>query len=140
VGDLNRAYRAERALHEVDFEAAGFAWIDCNDWESSVISFVRRAHDPHDFVVVVLNWTPVVRFSYRIGVPEAGYYRELLNTDAGIYGGGNMGNEGGVASEPIPAHGHAQSIVLTLPPLGGLLLKLTRTSPSAPPTPPPTPA
>ena len=140
VADLNHTYRVEPALSEVDFEGAGFSWIDCNDADSSVISFIRRARDPQDFVAVVLNWTPVVRFSYRIGVPEPGYYRELINTDAGVYGGGNMGNEGGAASEPIPAHGHAQSIVLTLPPLGGLLLKPVRTAPSAPPTPLPTPA
>ncbi len=140
VADLNHIYRAEPALYEVDFEGGGFSWIDCNDWDSSVISFIRRARDPQDFVVVALNWTPVVRFSYRIGVPEPGYYRELMNSDAGLYGGGNVGNEGGVASEPIPAHGHAQSLVLTLPPLGGLLLKPVRTSPSATPIPLPTPA
>ena len=140
VADLNHIYRAERALYEVDFEGGGFSWIDCNDWDSSVISFVRRARDPQDFVVVALNWTPIVRFSYRIGVPEPGYYRELMNSDAGLYGGGNMGNEGGVTSEPVPAHGHAQSVVLTLPPLGGLLLKPIRTSPSETPTPLPTPA
>jgi len=122
VGDLNRVYREERSLHEVDFEPAGFSWIDCNDLESSVISLIRRARDPHDWVAVVLNWTPIVRRDYRIGVPEPGYYRELINTDASLYGGGNVGNQGGVATEDVPAHGHAQSIRLTLPPLGGLLL------------------
>jgi 1,4-alpha-glucan branching enzyme len=140
VADLNHAYRAERALHEVDFEGSGFSWIDCNDWDSSVISFVRRARDPRDFVVAVLNWTPVVRHGYRIGVPEPGFYRELLNSDAGWYGGSNLGNEGGVLSEPVPAHGQLQSIVLTLPPLGGLLLKPTRTWSEAPPIPLPPPA
>jgi 1,4-alpha-glucan branching enzyme len=127
VADLNRMYRREPALYEVDFEAAGFSWIDCNDWDSSVISFVRRARDPQDFVIAVLNWTPVPRYDYRIGVPEPGYYEELLNTDAGYYGGGNVGNEGGVLAEDVPAHGHAQSLKLTLPPLAGLLLKRART-------------
>jgi 1,4-alpha-glucan branching enzyme len=88
-----------------------------------VISLIRRARDPHDWVAVVLNWTPIVRRDYRIGVPEPGYYRELINTDASLYGGGNVGNQGGVATEDVPAHGHAQSIRLTLPPLGGLILK-----------------
>jgi 1,4-alpha-glucan branching enzyme len=135
VTDLNHAYVGEPALHEVDFDPSGFAWIDCNDWESSVISFVRRARQASDFVVAVLNWTPVPRHSYRIGVPEAGFYREIVNTDAGWYGGGNVGNAGGVSSEPVAAHGHAQSVVLTLPPLGGLLLKPARPWRGAPPIP-----
>ena len=74
-------------------------------------------------MVVVLNWTPLVRQGYRVGVPEPGYYRELLNSDAVTYAGSNVGNEGGRASEPVPAHGHAQSLLLTLPPLGALFLK-----------------
>jgi len=126
MADLNRVYRHEAALHEVDFDPAGFSWIDCNDWDSSVISFVRRAHNPRDFVVAVLNWTPIVRTGYRIGVPEAGYYREILNSDAGLYGGSNVGNEGGVETEPVAAHGHMQSLSLTLPPLAALLLKPDR--------------
>jgi 1,4-alpha-glucan branching enzyme len=129
VEDLNRLYTREAALHEVDFEPAGFSWIDCNDYESSVISFVRRARDPRDFVVAVLNWTPIVRYGYRVGVPEPGLYQELLNSDAAPYGGGNVGNAGAVATEPIPAHGYQQSVNLTLPPLAGLLLKLSRTEP-----------
>jgi 1,4-alpha-glucan branching enzyme len=140
VADLNQAYRAERSLHEMDFEGAGFSWIDCNDADSSVISFIRRARDPEDFVVAVLNWTPVVRYDYRIGVPAPGFYRELINTDAGWYGGSNFGNEGGVRSDPIPAHGYAQSIALSLPPLAGLLLKPIRTSREALPIPIPPPA
>jgi 1,4-alpha-glucan branching enzyme len=140
VADVNRTYRREPALYEVDFDGSGFSWIDCNDADSSVISFVRRARDPRDLLVVVLNWTPVVRYGYRIGVPEPGFYRELLNSDAGWYGGSNSGNEGGVWSEPVPAHGHAQSIVLSLPPLGGLWLKPIRSVPGAPPIPAPPPA
>jgi 1,4-alpha-glucan branching enzyme len=128
VADLNHLYAAEPALHEVDFEPAGFDWIDCNDHEASVVSFLRRARDPEDFVVAVLNWTPVVRGGYRVGVPEPGFYRELLNSDAALYGGANVGNAGGVHTEPVVAHGHAQSVVLTLPPLAGLLLRRDRPS------------
>jgi 1,4-alpha-glucan branching enzyme len=123
VADLNGLYRREPALHQVDFEPAGFDWIDCHDYESSVISLIRRARDPRDWIVVVLNWTPIVRRGYRIGVPEAGFYRELLNSDASVYFGSNAGNEGGVEAAPIPAHGRPFSIDLTLPPLGGLILK-----------------
>ncbi len=121
--DLNHLYTAQPALYQEDFAPEGFAWIDCNDHEASVISFMRRATDLDDAVVAVFNWTPVVRRGYRIGVPEPGYYQELLNSDADAYGGGNVGNEGGRHAEDVPAHGHAQSLVLTLPPLAGLLLK-----------------
>jgi 1,4-alpha-glucan branching enzyme len=123
VRDLNHTYAAEPALHEVDFDAAGFQWIDCNDSENSVVSLIRRAKNGADFVVAVLNFTPVPREGYRIGVPEGGIYRELLNSDADFYGGGNVGNAGGVAAEPIAAHGFDYSIDLRLPPLGFLLLK-----------------
>jgi 1,4-alpha-glucan branching enzyme len=125
VRDLNDVYTKEAALHEVDFEPAGFQWIDCNDYESSVISLVRRARDGRRFVVVVLNFTPVVRTDYRIGVPEPGYYKERLNSDAVWYGGGNVGNEGGLYADPIPAHGHSQSLRLTIPPLAGLIFTLS---------------
>ncbi|HEY5275660.1 MAG TPA: 1,4-alpha-glucan branching protein GlgB, partial [Coriobacteriia bacterium] len=94
VRDLNDCYQREHALHEVDFEPAGFEWIDCSDHESSVVSFIRRARDPKDFVVMVMNFTPVPREDYIIGVPEAGRYLELLNSDAGSYGGGDLGNAG----------------------------------------------
>ena len=123
VQDLNRLYRAEAALHQVDYSPAGFQWIDCNDWDSSVISFLRRARDPQDFAVFVSNFTPVVRRGYRVGVPRGGFYREQINTDAAIYGGGNVGNAGNVLAEAIPAHGHAHSLVLTLPPLTTLVLR-----------------
>jgi len=126
VRDLNQVYQREAALHEVDGEPAGFAWIDCNDNENSVVSFMRRARDPRDFVVIALNFTPVPRPGYTVGVPEPGRYRELLNSDAETYGGSNMGNAGGVSSEPNAAHGHAQSLRLTLPPLGCLMLKVER--------------
>jgi 1,4-alpha-glucan branching enzyme len=126
VKDLNRTYRSEPALHEIDFDPAGFQWIDCNDNENSVISFVRRASDARDFLVVLLNLTPVPRDGYRIGVPEAGAYTELLNSDAEAYGGSNRGNGGAVFSESIAAHGHPQSLRLNLPSLGCLILKFAR--------------
>jgi 1,4-alpha-glucan branching enzyme len=123
VRDLNHTYAAEPALHEVDFESEGFRWIDCNDSDNSVVSFIRRSKEGAEFVVAVLNFTPVPREAYRIGVPEPGSYRELLNSDAGLYGGGNVGNGGSVETEPIRAHGFDQSISLQLPPVGFLLLK-----------------
>ena len=123
VRDLNRAYQHERSLHEVDFEHSGFSWIDCHDNENSVVSLIRRARNPNDFTVMVANFTPVPRPGYRFGVPEAGWYRECLNSDAAIYGGSNVGNSGGLNTEPIPDHGYAQSICLTVPPLGFVLLK-----------------
>ena len=123
VRDLNKIYQRERSLHEIDFEGQGFSWIDCQDNENSVISMIRRAHDPNDFTVMVVNFTPVPRPSYRIGVPEGGWYREVLNSDAGLYGGSNIGNAGGIPSEPEPAHGHQQSLSLMVPPLGFVLLK-----------------
>jgi 1,4-alpha-glucan branching enzyme len=123
VGDLNGFYRREAALFELDFDPAGFQWIDCNDNENSVVSFIRRARDPRDFVVVVLNLTPVVRHGYVVGVPEEGVYREAINTDAEIYGGSNQGNAGAVESKPEPAHGHPHRLELLLPPLSCLILK-----------------
>jgi len=129
VADLNRLYVSEPALHEVDFEPSGFDWIDCSDFESSVVAFIRRARRLDDWVVVVMNWTPVVRRGYRVGVPEPGFYHEVLNSDAEVYGGGNVGNEGGRHAEPLPAHGRPFSLPLTLPPLAGLVLKLSRTTP-----------
>jgi 1,4-alpha-glucan branching enzyme len=123
VQDLNHTYRRERSLHEVDFEGNGFSWIDCNDNENSVISMLRRARDPHDFTVQVANFTPVPRPFYRIGVPEDGWYREILNSDSEIYGGSNVGNGGGVPAEPTPMHGFDYSISLMVPPLGFVMLK-----------------
>jgi 1,4-alpha-glucan branching enzyme len=126
VVDLNKLYAAEPALHEVDFDWHGFEWLDCNDADSSVLSFVRRAKSPNDFLVVVANFTPVVRENYRVGVPEPGFYREVLNTDAAIYGGSNVGNSGGVEAEPVPWMGHPHSLSLHLPPLGTVFFKPQR--------------
>jgi 1,4-alpha-glucan branching enzyme len=122
VKDLNRVYAAEAALHELDSDPAGFHWIDCNDHENSVISFIRRASSG-EFVVAILNLTPVPRDGYRIGVPAAGAYEELVNSDSDVYGGSNLGNAGVVFTEPIAAHGNVDSLRLNLPPLGFLLLK-----------------
>jgi 1,4-alpha-glucan branching enzyme len=123
VRDLNEVYKSHGALHELDMQAEGFSWIQCDDWHNSVYAFIRYSKKREDFVVIALNFTPVPRDGYRIGVPHAGYYTELLNSDAGIYGGGNVGNMGGMYSEPIGTHGHPQSIALRLPPLGMLILK-----------------
>jgi 1,4-alpha-glucan branching enzyme len=123
VQDLNWHYHAQPALHQCDFNPDGFRWIDCDDNENSVLSLVRFAKDRRDFVVMVFNFTPVPRGDYRIGVPEPGWYDELLNSDAALYGGSNCGNGGGVHSEPIADHGFDQSLRLLVPPLGCLLLK-----------------
>ena len=123
VQALNEHYQHERALHEVDFDPEGFRWIDCTDSEGGVLTFLRMARAQDDAIVGVLNFTPVPRGDYRIGVPAPGYYAELLNSDSAIYGGSNVGNAGGVPSEPIAAHGFEQSIRLMVPPLACLLLK-----------------
>jgi 1,4-alpha-glucan branching enzyme len=125
VKDLNAFYRAEPALHQVDFDPAGFRWIDCNDNENSIVSIVRYARDRQDALVVILNFTPVPRHEYRVGVPAPGWYGERLNSDAAMYGGGNVGNGGGVSTEPVAAHGFEQSLRLTIPPLACLILKKT---------------
>jgi 1,4-alpha-glucan branching enzyme len=123
VRDLNAAYRREPSLHEVDFDARGFRWIDCHDADNSVVSLLRTARNQAEFSLAVVNFTPVARTDYVVGVPDTGWYREVLNSDAGIYGGGNVGNGGGVPADGPPAHGLPQSIRLTIPPLGFLLLK-----------------
>jgi 1,4-alpha-glucan branching enzyme len=121
VRDLNRLYRELPAMHRHDFDGEGFAWIDCDDRDQSVLAFQRRAGDA--FVVVVHNFTPVVREGYRVGVPAGGAYRELLNSDASIYGGSNVGNAGLVRAQTEPRHGHAHSLSLTLPPLAAVILQ-----------------
>jgi 1,4-alpha-glucan branching enzyme len=121
--DLNRAYRGEPALHELDCDPAGFEWIDGSDAEYSVVAFLRRGKHLTEPVAVVFNFTPVPRENYRIGVPGRGYWKELLNSDAPEYGGSGLGNFGGVEAAPIPMHGKSHSLTLTLPPLGVLFLK-----------------
>jgi 1,4-alpha-glucan branching enzyme len=115
--ELNRLYRASPALYEVDFHYTGFEWVDFHDWESSIIAFIRRAEDPKNFLLFCCNFTPVPRTGYQFGVPEEGFYEEILNTDSELFGGSNMGNGGMVSSKPIPMHGRTHSIAVTLPPL-----------------------
>jgi 1,4-alpha-glucan branching enzyme len=123
IRDLNRLYASEPALYQVEFDWHGFEWIDANDADSSVLSFIRRGKNPEDLIVVFLNATPVVRGGYRLGVPHSGYYREILNTDAAIYGGSNVGNAGGQYASDQAAQGRPHSLVLTLPPLAAVFLK-----------------
>ncbi len=121
--DLNRLYRSEQALHELDFESAGFEWIDCNDSEHSVLSLLRRARSTDESVIVVCNFTPLPRFNYRIGASSGGYWREILNSDGQNYGGSGHGNLGGVEASPVPTHGRPCSLNLVLPPLSAVFLK-----------------
>jgi 1,4-alpha-glucan branching enzyme len=121
VRDLNRLYRATPALHQLDCEPEGFAWIDAANGAESVLSYVRRGRDPGSLAVVVGNFTPVPRHDYRIGVPRPGRYVERINTDAGVYGGSGVGNAGGLHADPTPMHGHAYSLRLQLPPIGVLI-------------------
>jgi 1,4-alpha-glucan branching enzyme len=123
VRDLNQAYRAFPALHELDFDARGFEWIDCHDAENSVLLFIRRSEDGKDLVLVALNFTPIPRHNYRAGVPKGGFWQEVLDSDAPIYGGSGQGNLGGVESTPVASHGHPASLNLTLPPLGAVFLR-----------------
>jgi 1,4-alpha-glucan branching enzyme len=123
VKDLNHLYKREPALHALDFSPEGFQWIDPQNWEQSVISFIRRGKSPDDIILVIANFTPVPRHNYRIGVPRSGYWKELLNSDAKTYGGSGQGNVGGVESSPVVTHGYYNSVSLTLPPAGILFLK-----------------
>ena len=122
VADLNQLLQHEAALHTVDFEGSGFEWIDCHNWQESVLAFVRRGREPNEFVVVVCNFTPVPRPGYRLGVPAAGSYAEKFNSDAARYGGSDVVNLLPLASQPVPHHGREHSIVLTVPPLAAVVL------------------
>jgi 1,4-alpha-glucan branching enzyme len=123
VKELNRCYGREPALHELDFSGAGFSWIDCGNWEECIISFVRKARTTGDMILTVCNFTPVPRHHYRIGVPAGGFWMEVLNSDAEEYGGSGQGNLGGVEASPLPFHGRAHSLSLTVPPLGIVVFK-----------------
>jgi len=123
VRDLNTCYRGERALHELDFDSAGFAWIDCNDADQSVLTFLRRGRSRNEVLVVACNFTPVPRLKYRIGVQWLGHWQEILNSDATIYGGSGQGNLGGLMAEPVPYHGYDQSISVTVPPLAMVMFR-----------------
>jgi 1,4-alpha-glucan branching enzyme len=128
VCDLNALYRSQPALHEIDFEWQGYEWLELHDWENSVIAFLRRANNPDDAIVVVCNFTPVVRENYRIGVPSPGYYREILNSDSEIYGGSNVGNQGGAWGVPLPHADRPFHVSIRVPPLGVLFLKVPTTA------------
>ena len=121
--NLNRMYREEPALHELDFDPTGFEWVDCSDSLQGVISLIRKGRSAEDQILVVLNFASVARYNYKVGVPRDGYWRELLNSDAGEYDGGGLGNQGGVQASPTVCHGRPFSLDLCLPPLAALFFK-----------------
>ena len=123
VADLNRVYRAEPGLHRREANGDAFSWVDCNDSQASVLTFLRQGEQPGQEVLVVCNFTPVPRSNYRVGAPRGGFWRELLNSDAREYDGSGMGNAGGVEALAEPVHGRPYSLGLTLPPLGILFLR-----------------
>jgi 1,4-alpha-glucan branching enzyme len=125
--DANRLYRAQPALHEMDCEAGGFEWIDCNDSEQSTLTMIRKTKTTDDLILIALNFTPVPRQNYRVGVPREGFWKETLNSDALIYGGAGWGNLGGVEAVPVRSHGRPFSVSLTLPPLSALFLTSGKT-------------
>jgi 1,4-alpha-glucan branching enzyme len=126
LADLNALYRREPALHQVDFEWFGFEWIDCHNWQDSVLVFIRKAKDPQDYVICACNFTPVPRIGYKIGVPEACWFEEISNSDSTFYGGSDLGNGGGLQGLPIECHGRPCSIEVTLPPLAMVMFKPRR--------------
>jgi 1,4-alpha-glucan branching enzyme len=121
--ELNRMYRANPAMYQVDFHYTGFEWVDFHDGDNSIIAFLRRAEDPENFILFCCNFTPVPRKAYEFGVPEEGFYQEILNTDSELFGGSNMGNGGMVSSRPVPKHNRPHSIAVTLPPLAVVAFK-----------------
>ncbi|MEE9542468.1 MAG: 1,4-alpha-glucan branching protein GlgB [Thermodesulfobacteriota bacterium] len=123
VSDLNYLYKNEPALFELDFVPGGFEWIDCQDWEDSTLSFLRKGLDAKDTILVVCNFTPVPRYNYIVGVPEGGKWKELLNSDAEIYNGSGMGNLGEVIAQENPSHDRPYRLSLTLPPLSVVIFK-----------------
>jgi 1,4-alpha-glucan branching enzyme len=123
VCDLNHYYRNTPLLYENDFRSDSFEWIDFNDYQQSVISFIRKGDSPDDVILVVCNFTPVPRYNYRIGVPVSGFWKEVLNSDAGKYGGSGLCNRDGVESDRVHIHGRNNSISITLPPLGIVFLR-----------------
>jgi 1,4-alpha-glucan branching enzyme len=123
VQDLNAFLKQEPALFERDFHQDGFEWVDISDWESSMVSFIRKGKNKKDTLVVVCNFTPVLRNNYKIGVPSGGFWKEVLNSDAWMYGGSDKGNLGGIEASPVPIYGRYHSLSLTLPPLGILVFK-----------------
>ncbi len=125
VGDLNHLYRSHKALYQYEFEPQGFEWIDCNDTDQSILSYLRK-DDQGELIIVILNFTPIPRHGYRIGVPEPGGYQEILNSDSHFYFGSNMGNEANLYADDKKWMGRPCSVTLTLPPLAGLVLRKNR--------------
>jgi 1,4-alpha-glucan branching enzyme len=125
VRDLNTFYRAEPALFELDSQPAGFEWIDCDDSQQSVVSFLRKGRREDRAAIFVCNFTPVARHNYRVGAPFAGVWKEELNSDAAMYGGSGQGNLGGVETVPLPKHGRPHSLNVTLPPLSVIVFRKT---------------
>jgi len=123
IGDLNRVYRDEPALHELDCDPAGFQWVDASDAEHSVLAYLRRGSSTGDWLLCAFNFTPVPRPNYRLGVPRGGRWTEILNSDAPDYGGSGQGNFGGVDASPTPLHGRSHAVTMTIPPLGMVVLK-----------------
>ncbi len=123
IRDLNKLYRQEKSMWQIDFDYTGFEWIDFHDADNSIISFMRKSKDPKDFLLFVYNFTPVVREKYKIGAPRHAFYREILNSDSEYYGGSNVGNGGGIMSVPKKYGLWPCYLELTLPPLAGLILK-----------------
>jgi 1,4-alpha-glucan branching enzyme len=123
VRDLNTLYRGQPALFDLDFAPEGFEWVDCNDSQRSVISFIRHGQDRENMLLFVCNFTPVPRANYRVGAPLEGRWKEILNSDAPLYGGSGQGNEGGLETAPLPIHGRPYSLSMTLPPLGLLVFQ-----------------
>ncbi len=123
VAHLNHLYRSEPALYEVDFDHTGFEWVDCHNHEDSVLAYIRRAKNRDDFVIVANNFTPVPRMNYKLGVPHAGWYREISNSDSTYFGGSDLGNGGGVMAKAEESHGRPASLTITLPPLSTLVFK-----------------
>jgi 1,4-alpha-glucan branching enzyme len=121
--DLNRIYVSQPAFSQIDYSWEGFEWMDCNDADAGVLTFVRRSRNPEDVLLVVMNVTPVVRYDYQVGVPAAGFYREVLNTDAAEYWGSGVGNLGGVEAEEIAHLDKPYSLRLTIPPLAVMYFK-----------------
>ncbi|HEY7386915.1 MAG TPA: 1,4-alpha-glucan branching protein GlgB [Bryobacteraceae bacterium] len=121
--DLNTFYRGEPSLYEVDFDASGFEWVDCNDFERSVVSFLRKGKDPNNVTLFVCNFTPVPRNNYRVGVPFDVEWKEMLNSDAPLYGGSGQGNMGGATASPLPIHGRPYSLNMTIPPLAVVVFR-----------------
>lgn len=126
--DMNALYRSEPALHELDFVPEGFEWVEANDTENSILSYLRKSKDEKSVVLIICNFTPVLRHNYRVGVPESGFWKEILNSDAKEYGGSGQGNLGGTDAQPVGANGQFHSLTLTLPPLGVVIFRKKNTT------------